>query len=221
MSISKIAELPGHTDRGKSTDFQLNSVLDPTHPRYHLPFPAWHISWSPSTPILASCSSDKSVRLYNYNKNSSPSPSPPSPYSFQYQSSIPTSHQRTVRSLAFSPTGATLATASFDSTVGIWQQTDEAGVDDGELSGDGAGGGGRADGEWEAVDPLEGHESECKSAEWSFDGRLLASCSRDKSVWIWEGKRAPHRFVRGSATATLRSLTRPPARPRSRRPVRV
>lgn len=85
-----------------------------------------------------------------------------------------------MRSLAFNPLGTTLATASFDATVGIWQQVDEAGLEDG----DGAGGEG---GEWEAVDPLEGHDSECKSAEWSSDGRLLATCSRDKSVWVWEG----------------------------------
>lgn len=86
-----------------------------------------------------------------------------------------------MRSLSFSPTGATLSTASFDSTVGIWQQAEEAGIDDGAT-------GTAADGEWEAVDPLEGHESECKSVEWSADGRLLASCSRDKSVWVWEGQ---------------------------------
>jgi WD40 repeat protein len=96
------------------------------------------------------------------------------------QSTIDTSHSRTVRSLAFSPTGTTLATASFDSTVGIWQRINENALDDGE-------GGHAAAGEWESLDPLEGHESECKSVEWSFDGRLIASCSRDKSVWIWEG----------------------------------
>lgn len=157
-----IAALPGHTDR------------------------AWKLSWSPAEPLLASCSSDKSIRLYSY---SSPPPSSSSTSAetiiasptFTHTSTIPTSHSRTVRSLAFSPTGTTLATASFDSTVGIWQRINENGVEDDD-AGNTLGGG-----EWEALDPLEGHESECKSVEWSYDGRLVASCSRDKSVWIWEG----------------------------------
>ncbi|SCZ89555.1 BZ3500_MvSof-1268-A1-R1_Chr9g10452 [Microbotryum saponariae] len=155
MSIQPIATLPGHTDR------------------------AWQVAWSPSTPLLASCSSDKSIRFYTY------TPPPPSTASssssstsfprFTFSSSIPSAHPRTIRSVSFSPTGQTLTTASFDSTVGVWSPSTDR--DDNE----------QASTEWEtAGDSLEGHESECKSAQWSSDGRLLASCSRDKSVWVWE-----------------------------------
>jgi WD40 repeat protein len=128
---------------------------------------AWHVAWNPAKPLLATCSADKSVRLYAYTSDPSPN--------CVLHTSIPTGHTKTVRGIAWSPSGHPLATASFDANIGIWQREDQE--DPGEEVG----------GEWECVTILEGHETECKSVAWSPTGTFLASCSRDKTVWVWEG----------------------------------
>ena len=92
---------------------------------------------------------------------------------FKHVSTIETGHAKTVRALAWAPGGKTLATASFDANIGVWEQ--EGGDDE------------EGGGEWECASTLEGHETECKSVAYSANGNYLASCSRDKTVWIWEG----------------------------------
>ncbi|XP_047334309.1 protein CIA1 [Impatiens glandulifera] len=138
--LKEIQKLEGHTDR------------------------VWGLAWNPATggssgvpAMLASCSGDKTVRVWQQNSLAGGS--------FECKAVLDETHTRTVRSCSWSPSGKLLATASFDATTAIW-----------ELVGD----------EFECVSTLEGHENEVKSTSWNATGTLLATCGRDKSVWIWE-----------------------------------
>ncbi|KDQ60075.1 hypothetical protein JAAARDRAFT_152615 [Jaapia argillacea MUCL 33604] len=151
--IEKVAELEGHDDR------------------------AWCVAWNPTKPVLASCSADKTVRLYHFSKTDADTENPS--VTFVHNTTISTGHTKTVRSIAWAPSGTTFATGSFDSNIGIWEQ--ESSDEDDEMHGEGV-----KTGEWECMSLLEGHETECKCVAYSTSGTLLASCSRDKTVWVWE-----------------------------------
>ncbi len=187
--LKLIADLPGHSE------------------------PAWSVIFNPTKPIIASSSTDKTVRIYSYSfpndneeeggvedggdghgETKAKSEQKLLPI-IHYHSTLPTSsHKRTIRSLAFSPSGSTLATGSFDSSIGIWEERipeeeGEGGID--ETSGVEPINTQRGEGEekqWENVTTLDGHESEVKSVGFSSDGGLLASCSWDKCVWFWDGE---------------------------------
>jgi len=149
----------------------------------------WNVAWNPTKPLLASCSADKTVRLFNYSQ--------PPALKFTTAATIATEHARTVRAIAWAPSGETLATASFDANIGIWERAAEGDEEEGQ----------GPQGEWECVSTLEGHETECKGVAYSCTGTLLASCSRDKTVWIWEGKS----FIYGSILSYI--LTVPLVQP--------
>lgn len=139
MSLRRVAVLEGHQET------------------------AWHVAWNPKQPLLATCSTDRDVRMYSY------AVVPGADATFTLTDVIPTGHKRTVRYVSWAPSGDMFATASFDTTAGIWECIPE---NDGPV--------------WDCAGTLEGHDSECKGIEFSYNGSLLGTCSRDKSVWVWE-----------------------------------
>ena len=115
----------------------------------------WGVCWAPCGNELASCSGDNTVRVWTRDELSD---------KWSCTGVLEHVHQRSVRSCAYSPCGKYLGSASFDATTAIWE---------------------KQDGEYECIATLEGHENEVKCVSWASSGGLLATCSRDKSVWIW------------------------------------
>ncbi|EZF73052.1 hypothetical protein H105_04955 [Trichophyton soudanense CBS 452.61] len=148
----------------------------------------WHSCPHPQLPIVATCGADKIIRIYSL-------------LNFTLISSITGGHKRSVRCSAWKPGSGeeiVLATASFDATVGIWKrlerlqptatsvsQNPEA-DDDGEDILSATGDESEDKDDWTFAVVLDGHDSEVKAVSWSSSGSLLATCSRDKSIWIWE-----------------------------------
>jgi len=146
---------------------------------------AWCSVPHPTLPLLAT-THGKAVTVFSLS-------------TFSQHSQLTGGHERSVRSATWKPDlpphKLCLVTGSFDSTAALWRWEQKesrqdaaaaageplevdvgAAADDDDDDNDG----------WEFTLVLEGQEHEIKSVAFSPAGQYLATCSRDKSVWIWE-----------------------------------
>uniref|UniRef100_T1ISH2 Probable cytosolic iron-sulfur protein assembly protein Ciao1 n=1 Tax=Strigamia maritima TaxID=126957 RepID=T1ISH2_STRMM len=71
----------------------------------------WNLAWNPDGTQLASCSGDKTIRIWGENGKE-----------WVCQTELCEGHQRTIRSVAWSPCGKRIASTSFDATTCVWDR---------------------------------------------------------------------------------------------------
>ncbi|SCW02263.1 LAFE_0F02586g1_1 [Lachancea fermentati] len=120
--------------------------------------------------LMATASSDRKIKLLNLTKTEA----------HLIGELDDNTHTKSIRSVAWRPNSNILAAGSFDSTISIWGKEEEPDY--------------LEDSEFELLALIEGHENEVKAVAWSHNGEFLASCSRDKSVWIWEADELGEEF---------------------------
>lgn len=154
----------------------------------------WSVSSHQKLPLLATGSSDKTSAIFRLSEKEK----------FPKITTLDDTHTRSIRSVMFKPPiddtvveenelldPPTLAMGSFDAKLSVWQaelpQDNDEDMDqepreiwekERKMVERAA--------QWELMAVIEGHEHEVKAVAWNCHGSLVASCSRDKTIWIWE-----------------------------------
>jgi WD40 repeat protein len=129
----------------------------------------WCVVWDPRGKFLASCGQDKMIKIWGLESGKLVCTS---------ENSEQPKHTRTARRVAWRPDSELLAVSSFDSTTSLWAVS--------------------SSGSLGFVVKLSGQENEVKGVSFSPCGEQLATCSRDKSIWIYDLSCLLHRIVSGS-----------------------
>lgn len=131
----------------------------------------WCLSLHPKLNVFASCSSDKSIKIFEY-KTDMDKDTKKLKLEVNIIQTIEGFHTRTIRSISWDNSGYMIAAASFDGTSSILsfpKVDDKPNFDS-----------------YNIIATLKGHENEVKSIDWSCNNNYIATCSRDKTIWIWE-----------------------------------
>ncbi|TLD25037.1 hypothetical protein PspLS_06272 [Pyricularia sp. CBS 133598] len=93
-------------------------------------------------------------------------------------------HNDSVDSVAFSPNGQMIASASFDNTLRLWDAATGA-----------------------HLQTLKGHNDSVTSVAFSQNGQVIASASSDKTVRLWNAKTGAHRQILEGHDDSVRAVT--------------
>jgi WD40 repeat protein len=175
------------------------------------PSPAWHVSFSRDGLFLATshASPENFIRIWSCcscysdinNKRNEEEEEEYEGYNNNRWSlvcKLSGVQERTIRCTDFGPHHI-LASASFDGTVCIWEPSPSSEISDSNIIPHYYSG-------WECTAQLEGHDNEVKSVAWNDAGTLLATCGRDKTVWVWECV-WPNNYYRGPTNKVIGTNT--------------
>ncbi|KAH3700651.1 hypothetical protein DPMN_075628 [Dreissena polymorpha] len=159
----------------------------------------WCVAWNPAGTLLASCGSDKTIRIWAEEGSQ-----------WVCKSVLTEGHQRTIRTVAWSPCGNYLASASFDATIGIWSRKEgefeciatlEGHENEVKAVAWASSGNLLAtcsrdksvwiwevteDEEFECASVLSAHTQDVKSCTWHPNRDVLASCSYDNTIKLFK-----------------------------------
>lgn len=129
----------------------------------------WQVKTHPSCKSFASCSADGTIQITNIDASES--------FSLEEVS------KKSVRSISYSHDGRLFAACGFDGTTKIWNTSSAPSSASASST--------PSVSSYFLICTLEGHENEVKCVDWapvsliSSATYLLATCGRDKSIWLW------------------------------------
>ncbi|MEG5043386.1 nSTAND1 domain-containing NTPase [Microcoleus sp. B4-C1] len=135
------------------------------------------VSFSPDGKTIATGCADRTIRIWQVDNDKSAIP-----YGIAPLHGILSGHRDIVTSVSFSPDGKTLASASHDNTVKIWNLANK-----------------------KLLQTLTGHKDWVLGVSFSPDGQTIASASVDKTVKLWNRESKTQKFRINPKTLTKHS----------------